>query len=83
MPGHWRCTFIRRHIFFTNQDIHFVQIELPVRLLESLNDHQIAIVFQLTAWASPAHTKTNRRPDDQLEVEEIFFFHQMYVKRFS
>ena len=31
-----------------------------------------AIDFQPTAWASPAHTKTNRRPDDRLEVEEIF-----------
>ena len=50
---------------------------------ESLTDHQIAIVFQPTAWASPALTKTNWRADDRLEVAEIFFFHQICAKWFS
>ena len=44
---------------------------LPVGLLESLTDHQITIVFQPTACASPAGTKTNWRSDDRLGTLEF------------
>ena len=74
---------IFNHKSNSNEEIHLAHIELPVRLPESLTDHQIAIVFQPTAWASPACIKTNQQPDDQLEVEEIFFFHQMCARWLS
>ena len=41
-----------------------------------LTDHRDAIVFQPTAQARPAHTKTNRRPDDQFRGGSNFFFTQ-------
>ena len=62
---------------FSNEDIHLAHFGLPVWLPESLTDHQITIIFQPTAWASPARTKTNWLSDDRLEMEEFFFFHQM------
>ena len=39
--------------------------------LEPLTYERIAIVFQPTARASPAHTKTNRRSADRLGALEI------------
>ena len=65
-------------IFYYNpeskEDIYLAHIELPITSPQPLTDPRAAIVFQPTARASPAHTKTNRRPVDWLELEEIFFF---------
>ena len=42
-------------------DIHLAHIEKKNKSLEPLTYERIAIVFQPTARAIPAHTKTNRR----------------------
>ena len=51
--------------------------------LEPLAYERIAIVFQPTARASPAHTKTNRRSAHRLEALEIWFFFSMCAKWMS
>ena len=67
-------------IFYYNpeskEDIHLAHIELPITSPKTLTDPRAAIVFQPMARASPAHTKTNRRPVDRLELGVIFFFAQ-------
>ena len=64
-------------IFYYNpeskEDIHLAHIELPITSPKTLTDPRAVIVFQPTAQASPAHTKTNRRLVDQLELGVIFF----------
>ena len=48
--------------------------------LEPLAYERIAIVFQPTARASPAHTKTNRRSAHRLEALEIWVFFSLCAK---
>ena len=67
----FRCDRIFNMKTFSSEDIHLAHFGLPVGLLESLTDHQITIVFQPTACASPAGTKTNRRSDDRLGTLEV------------
>ena len=55
----------------SNGDIHLAHIEPKIRSLEPLTYQRIAIVFQPTAWAGPAHTKTNRRCVDRLKALEM------------
>ena len=57
----------------SKEDIYLAHIELPITSPQPLTDPRAAIVFQPTARASPAHTKTNRRPVDWLEMEEKIF----------
>ena len=45
----------------SKEDIHLAHIELPITSPQPLTDPRAAIVFQPTARASPAHTKTYRR----------------------
>ena len=72
IKGSFRChkTFYTcLQIFYYNpeskEDIHLAHIELPITSPKTLTDPRAAIVFQPMARASPAHTKTNRRPVDQ------------------
>ena len=67
----------------SNGDIHLAHIGPKIGPPEPLTDQQIAIVFQPMARASPAHTKTNRRPVDRLELGVIFFFRSMCAKWMS
>ena len=67
----------------SNGDIHLAHIEPKIRSLEPLTYQRIAIVFQPTARASPAHTKTNRRSAHRLEALEIWFFFSMCAKWMS
>ena len=64
-------------IFYYNpeskEDIHLAHIELPITSPKTLTDPRAAIVFQPMAQASPARTKTNRRPDDQFRGGSNFF----------
>ena len=60
----------------SKEDIHLAHIELPITSPKTLTDPRAAIVFQPMARASPARTKTNRRPVDRLELGVIFFFAQ-------
>ena len=55
----------------SSEDIHLAHIEKKTKSLEPLAYERIAIVFQPTARASPAHTKTNRRSAHRLGALEI------------
>ena len=68
---------------FSKEDIYLAHIEPPITPPEPLSDPRAAIVFQPTARASAACTKTNRRPVDRLELEVIFFFHPICAKWLS
>ena len=57
----------------SKEDIHLAHIEPKKFSFKPITDHRDAIVFQPMAQASPACTKTNRRPDDQLRGGSNFF----------
>ena len=60
----------------SKEDIHLAHIEKNIFSFKPITDHRDAIVFQPMAQASPACTKTNRRPDDQFRGGRNFFFTQ-------
>ena len=57
----YTCLQIFNHNPESNKDINLAHIWKKTKSLEPLTYERIAIVFQPTARASPAHTKTNRR----------------------
>ena len=57
----------------SKEDIHLAYIEWKKTSLPPPEYKRAAIVFQPTAQASPASTKTNRRPAGSLGVEMSFF----------
>ena len=67
----------------SKEDIHLAHIELPITSPQPLTDPRAAIVFQPTARASPARTKTNRWSAHRLEALEIWFFFSMCAKWMS
>ena len=67
----YTCAQIFNHKSNSNEDIHLAHIEPPNRPAKPLTNQRIVIVFQPTAWASPAHAKTNRRSADRLGALEI------------
>ena len=69
----YTCVPIFNHKSNSNEDIHLAHIEPKIRSLEPLTDERIAIVFQPTARASPAHTKTNRQPHNWCRGGSNFF----------
>ena len=60
----------------SNEDIPLAHIEPKIRPPEPITDPRAAIVFQPTAQASPACTKTNCWPVVQLEVQQILVLAQ-------
>ena len=72
----YRCVPIFNYKSDSNEDIPLAYLEPKIRPPEPLTDPRAAIVFQPTAWASPACTKTNRRPVDQLEALDIWILAQ-------
>ena len=67
---------IFNHKSNSNEDIHLAHIEPLITSVDPLTDHRATIVFQPMARASPASTKTNRRPDDQLGALEWWLWPQ-------
>ena len=61
---------IFNHKSNSNEDIHLAHIEPLITSVDPLTDHRATIVFQPMARASPASTKTNWQPDDQLGALE-------------
>ena len=67
---------IFNHKSNSNEDIHLAHIEPLITSVDPLTDHRATIVFQPMARASPASTKTNWRPDDQLGALEWWLWPQ-------
>ena len=72
----YTCLQIFNHNPESNEDINLAHIVPKIKPPEPLNDPHAAIVFQPTAWASPAHTKTNRWRVDRLGALEVWFLAQ-------
>ena len=72
----YTCLQIFNHNPESNEDINLAHIVPKIKPPEPLNDPLAAIVFQPTAWASPAHTKTNRWRVDRLGALEVWFLAQ-------